>query len=145
MRIEKLSSITSDRLMVIDVGATLQAAALSFSSPGIGLIIVSDRDGKAVGVLSKSDLVRHLTSNDPAEASIVTLMSRSIVSCGPDEEVYAVWEMMMARRLQNLPVLGADGKPVGILDIRDAMKVLIEQEEFKEHMLANYIAGIGYQ
>ena len=27
----------------------------------------------------------------------------------------------------------------------DAMKALYEQEELQEHMLADYIAGIGYQ
>ena len=52
---------------------------------------------------------------------------------------------MAAERLQNVPVLGLDRKPLGILDIRDALKALFEQEEFEEHMLANYIAGIGYQ
>jgi hypothetical protein len=34
-----------------------------------------------------------------------------------------------------MPVLGADRKPLRILDIRDAMKVLFEQEELQEHML----------
>jgi hypothetical protein len=32
-----------------------------------------------------------------------------------------------------------------VLDIRDAMKALFEQEENQERLLANYIAGIGYQ
>jgi hypothetical protein len=52
---------------------------------------------------------------------------------------------MSRRSLQNLPVLDADSKPLGVLDIRDAMKALYEQEELQEHMLADYIAGIGYQ
>jgi hypothetical protein len=34
---------------------------------------------------------------------------------------------------------------IGILDIRDAMKALYEQEELQEQLLANYVAGIGYQ
>jgi len=54
-------------------------------------------------------------------------------------------ETMVARRLQNMPVLYAHRKPVGILDIRDAMKVVLEQDELQEHMLADYIAGIGYR
>ncbi len=42
-------------------------------------------------------------------------------------------------------VLSADRKPLGMLDISDAMKALFEQEEFEERQLTHYIAGIGYQ
>jgi CBS domain-containing protein len=145
MRIEQLSPMTSGRLRVIDTEATLQAAAHLLSGPGIGLIVVCSGNGTAAGVLSKSDLIRHLAHRDPARASIATLMSRNIVACAPDDEVYAVWQTMSQQRLQNVPILGADSVPLGILDIRDAMKVLFEQEEFQEHMLTNYIVGIGYR
>jgi CBS domain-containing protein len=145
MRIDRLSSMTSARLMVIDAGATPRAAAHSFSKPGIGLIIVCGGKGEAAGVLSKSDLIRHLADPVAAETTVAGLMSRAIISCSPDDEVHAVWQTMAAQGLQNVPVLGPAGKPLGILDIRDAMKALFEEEEFEEHMLANYIAGIGYQ
>ncbi|MGY5807382.1 CBS domain-containing protein [Rhizobium sp. LEGMi198b] len=136
--------MTSARLMVIDVNATLETAALSLSNPGIGLAVVSGENGKATGVLSKSDLIRHLMDREP-DASVVTLMSRNIVSCDPDDELLAAWQIMVAQRLQNMPVLGADSKPLGVLDIRDAMKVLFEQEQLQEHMLADYITGLGYR
>ncbi len=140
--IEQLKSMTSARLMVIDIDATLQAAARSFSKPGIGLVIVCRGSGEAAGVLSKSDLVRHLANSGSADTPVEALMSRPIVSCRPDDDVHSMWQTMAGRRLQNMPVLGADSIPVGTLD---AMKALIEQEEFEERLLTNYIAGIGYQ
>lgn len=145
MRIERLAPTVSSRLAVLDIGAPLKAAAVSLSNPGIGLVVVSDEDGKAVGVLSKSDLIRHLIDGDPEGVPVGALMSKKIISCTPDDEVHTVWETMVARRLQNMPVFAPDRKPLGILDIRDAMRALFEQEEFQERMLANYIAGIGYQ
>jgi predicted transcriptional regulator len=72
-------------------------------------------------------------------------MSRHVISCRPNDDVHAIWQAMTAQAIQNVPVLGADSKPLGVLDIRDAMKVLLEQGEFEERLLANYIAGIGYQ
>ncbi|MDX8498000.1 CBS domain-containing protein [Mesorhizobium sp. VK4C] len=145
MRIDSLHPVISARLMVVDVDATLRNAALSLSNPAIGLVVVCHGSGEAAGVLSKSDLVRHLANSGSAEAPVSTLMSRSIVSCGPEDDVHSVWQTMVAQRLQNIPVLGAGSKPLGILDIRDAMKALFEQEEFQERLLANYISGIGYQ
>jgi len=143
MRIEKLYPMTSARLMLIDIGATLQAAAATLSSPGIGLAVVSAEGGRAAGVLSKSDLVRHLTDREQS-ATVETLMSRNIISCSPADDLQAAWQVMVENRLQNMPILGSDAKPLGVLDIRDALKVLFEQEQLQEHMLANYIAGIGY-
>ena len=52
---------------------------------------------------------------------------------------------MIAQALQNVPVVNSCHKPLGVLDIRDAMKVLFEQEELREHMLVNYIVGGGYR
>jgi CBS domain-containing protein len=115
------------------------------SRPGIGLLVVCDKDGQTAGVVSKSDLVNLLTRQEPMDATAAAVMSQAIVSCGPTDDVYAVWQTMVAKNIQNLPVLGADSKPLGVLDIRDAIKALLEQEEYQEHLLANYVAGIGYQ
>ena len=71
-------------------------------------------------------------------------MSREVISCNPSDEVYAVWQTMVARRLQNIPILGADSTPLGVLDIRDAGRSLYEQEQYQEHMLSDYISGLGY-
>lgn len=145
MRIEQLNSITSARLTIIGADATPQAAALLFSKPGIGLVVVCNGNGRAAGVLSKSDLVRHLANPNPAETTVAALMSQPFVSCDPGDDVHSVWQTMASQSLQNVPVLGAYSEPLGILDIRDAMKVLFEQEELQERLLVNYVAGIGYQ
>src|SRR5262245_22294295 len=107
MRIEQLNSMTSARLSVIDVDATVSAAALSLSKPGIGLVIVCRGNGAAAGVLSKSDLVRHLASPTSLAPPVSALMSKSIVSCSPRDDVHTVWQTLAGFDLQNLPVLEA--------------------------------------
>ena len=52
---------------------------------------------------------------------------------------------MSARRLQNMPVLSADSKPIGVLDIRDALQALLEQEQYQEQLLVDYVSGVGYR
>lgn len=52
---------------------------------------------------------------------------------------------MVHRRLQNLPLLGTDRRPVGTLDIRDALQAMIEIEQDQETQLVNYISGVGYR
>ncbi|RUX09006.1 CBS domain-containing protein [Mesorhizobium sp. M8A.F.Ca.ET.059.01.1.1] len=144
MQIEQLKATTKARLMVLDANAAVQVAALSLSKPGIGLVVVCDDNGAAAGVLSKSDLIRHLTgprSLAPASA----LMTSPIVSCGPQDDLHIVYQTMVSRSLQNLPVLDGGARPVGILDIRDAMRALFSAEEVEEQMLFNYVTGVGYR
>jgi CBS domain-containing protein len=144
MRIDTLHAATSSRLAVVNIDATVRTAALLLSTPSIGLVVVCHAKGKAAGVLCSSDLVRHLANSGSAEEPVATLMSRRVVYCSPNDDVHAVWMKMAAQSLQNVPVLGADCKLLGVLDIRDAMSVLLEQEERQEQMLVNYITGIGY-
>lgn len=96
-------------------------------------------------MLSKSDLVRHMAAAQAGLANVSALMSSPFFSCTPNDDLHAIWQTMSARNLQNVPVLDTGARPVGVLDIRDAMKALFEQEELQEKLLANYIAGIGYQ
>jgi hypothetical protein len=42
-------------------------------------------------------------------------------------------------------VLDTDSRPLGVLDVRDAMRVLLEEERLEEESLASYIAGVGYR
>lgn len=143
--VRHLQPTTSTRLATVDQHTELQSAALLFARQGVGLVVICDGDGRAAGVLSKSDLIRHLATAKSNEARVTMLMSKPVVSCTLDDPLHSVWRMMTQRNLQNIPVLDRSTKPVGILDIRDALKALLEQEELQEHMLTDYITGIGYR
>jgi len=145
MLVRHLQPITTSRLTTADLDTELRTAALLFARQGVGLVIICDGDGQAAGVLSKSDLVRHLATSKSNEAVVTALMSTPVVACSPDDDLHSVWQMMAGRGLQNIPVLEASSRPVGILDVRDALKALLEQEVIQEHMLTDYIAGVGYR
>lgn len=145
MRIESLRPTIVARLAVITLDTSLRGAAVALSSPHTGLLVVCDENGRAAGVITKSDIVRHLTDVGVTEAPVANLMSRTIISCRPEDDLYAAWQKMGERSLQNMPVLSTASKPLGVLDIRDALKVLFEQEAYQERLLSNYVAGIGYQ
>jgi CBS domain-containing protein len=145
MRVDALTQIAVARLAVIATDATVRTVAVALSRPQIGLAVVCDGSGTIAGVISKSDLVRHFTLGGVADAPVVSRMSRNIVSCRSEDDLYATWQIMAARSLQSIPVLGPGSKPLGVLDIRDAMKALFEQEVYQEQLLFNYVAGVGYQ
>ena len=145
MRVEGLSAVTSARLVVIGLNATLRTAARALSAPQIGLVVVCADGMEVAGVVTKSDLVRHLAVAGAAEVPVAGLMSQNVISCRPEDDLLSAWQKMASENVENIPVLSSDLRPLGILNVRDALKVLFEQERYEERLLVNYIAGAGYQ
>ena len=75
MLIDNLRAATSARLVKINVDDTLKTAALCLSRPGIGLIVVCREGGEAGGVLTKSDLVRHLATQGAPDEPVAPLIA----------------------------------------------------------------------
>jgi CBS domain-containing protein len=145
MQIVALGELTAARLSMVAIDAPLRTAAIALSSPRIGILVACYEDKKAAGVVSKSDIIRFLARDGVADASVGELMSPTIIACNPEDDLYEAWQRMSARKIQNMPVVTDKGRVVGVLDIRDALKALFEQEEYQEHLLSNYVAGVGYQ
>lgn len=145
MLISALSDVTRARFKALKEQSSVQMAADAFSDPGLGLIVICGASGRASGVISKSDLVRHLARAGRVDIPVFEVMTRSVVCASSDDDLHGTWQMMIRRRLQNLPLVDADRKPVGTLDIRDALEAILRAEERQEEQLINYIAGNGYR
>jgi len=123
----------------------VQAAADAFANAQLGLIVVCGEGEVARGVVSKSDLVRHLARAGQVGEPITKVMTRRVIFASPTDDLHATWQVMVRRHLQNLPLVDALRRPVGTLDIRDALEAILKQEEQQEDQLVNYIAGNGYR
>jgi len=52
---------------------------------------------------------------------------------------------MKERKLLYVPIVGDDLKPLGVINARDALLVLLEGSEYGEGLLRDYVMGIGYR
>lgn len=86
-----------------------------------GAIILVDAQGKLAGLFTDSDLARLFETNaDGAlDSPIERVMTRTPVVIGPDERMGKALDVLRARKISELPVVDADGRPVGVLDITD--------------------------
>lgn len=129
----------------LDKYRSVREAADTFSDTQVGLLVVCGGEGETIGVVSKSDLVRHLARSGRIDAPLVEVMSQSVISTSPTADLRRIWQFMVQRRLQNMPLIDVERKPVGMLDIRDAFQAILRNEERQELELINYIAGNGYR
>jgi CBS domain-containing protein len=98
--------------------ASAEEAATLMRDHDCGSIPVVDNAEKKrlVGTVTDRDLaVRGLASGKGPETSVRELMTPNPVSCGPDDEVEVVREVMVAQLVRRVPVVDADGRLVGIV------------------------------
>ena len=102
--------------------------------------------GEAVGIVTRTDAMRHVGRHpDPLAATVAEVMIPSFTCARLSDDLLATWHVMAAARLNHVPVLSEAGKPLGTLTADDALKALLDAEDYEERLLRDYIAGLGYR
>lgn len=107
----------------------------------IGALVITNGDGKIVGILSERDIVRCL-AKEGAEAlnhAVRTAMTPKVNICNENHTVNEVMEIMTKGRFRHLPV-EKDGMLDGIISIGDVVKRRIEDVEREAAEIRAYIA-----
>jgi CBS domain-containing protein len=146
MLVERLLPVAQKRLIAINEDAAVIEAAGHLSAPHTYLLVVCDRAGKAVGVMSKLDVVKHISqcSGLACTIAVSAVMTRDVISCRPNDWLRDVWGVMKAGHLHCVPVLGRDMKPLGTLYARDVLQNLLTEVENEEVLLRDYVMSVGF-
>ncbi|UVF22576.1 CBS domain-containing protein (plasmid) [Microvirga terrae] len=144
--VEELLPKSTARLNTIGQRARLVEAADLLSGLGKRMIVICDESGRMVGVVTRTDIVRQfrLSFERPDAATCATAMTADVVFCYPSDPVSSVWETMKELGLNNVPIVDASHHPLGLLDARDALELLMSEFELEEQMIIDYVAGYGY-
>jgi CBS domain-containing protein len=146
MCIERLLPAARARLVTIADDVALVKVAKLLRT-GTDLVVVCNSEGVLAGVITKTDVVNQMS--DCSGAACLTasssVMSRDVVACHPGDLLQDIWSRMKERGLKNVPVTDQDGRPVGVLNARDALQVLLQEVEDEKSLLRDYVMGIGYR
>jgi arabinose-5-phosphate isomerase len=86
-----------------------------------GAIMLTDADGRLVGLFTDSDLARlfEARQDQALDAPIEQVMTRDPLVIAPEARLVEAIELLKTRKISELPVVDPDGCPVGMLDITD--------------------------
>lgn len=109
----------------------------------VGALIVVE-DGRLVGMMSERDYARKVILKGLAsrETAVGDVMTRDVVTVGPDHTVDDCMQRMTDGRFRHLPVL-EDDRVVGIASIGDLVATIIAEQAFEIEQLQGYISGSG--
>lgn len=145
--VEHILDAGRKRLAIVGRSSLAEEAAEILTNPGMPLVLVCDSDGVAVGLITRTDVLRVLAKarGDAFATRADAMMNTCVFSCRTDQPLQTVWEGMSAQSLRCVPVLDSDGRPLGVLHARDVACALLEEVENEELLLRDYVLGIGYQ
>lgn len=95
--------------------APLREAVAALAEARASCVLAVDGGGHPVGILTEQDVTRRVAFRLPPEAPLSAAMTSPLVACRDDEGLWRAVALLRAHRLRHLPVLGADGRPVGVL------------------------------
>ena len=104
-------------------------------------------DGRLAGVVTKTDVVRQISCCQGSSCTVAlsTIMTTDVVFCRTTDRVSDIWTIMKERRLENIPVTDEASVPIGLLNARDALQILLTEVESEETLRRDYVVGIAYQ
>ena len=151
----KVRDLMTTEVVSVDESTSLKEAAQLMATHGVsGLPVVSD--GKVVGVISEADFVER--SSDRARASLVELlfhrgdrrrqaetvgevMTRDVVTIGPDANHVDAARLMRRKRVKRLPVVDEEGRLIGIVSRADILDVFTRPDEEIEREIRDRVIG----
>ena len=130
------------RIVTIRLETTVQEAAEILQQEHIGALMIM-RDGALIGIMSERDIVRAIPKYgaDFLSLTVEQLMTRSVVTCGPDARVHQIMKKMTEGHFRHMPVL-EDGKLIGMISIGDVVKTRLDELETEGAHMRNFIAGV---
>jgi CBS domain-containing protein len=147
IRVEKIVHVARERLVTVRDDAPLAEAAKFLDGRDINLVVVCDKSGAMVGIVTRTNVVHQmaLCQGCGCTAAAGTVMTKDVTFCRPDDLLHDVWSLMKERKLVHVPIVGDDLRPLGVINARDALLVLLEGSEYEEGLLRDYVMGIGYR
>jgi CBS domain-containing protein len=116
-----VSQLVTRPALAVPVACTLKDAVGAMGAAGVSAVLV----GELAGVVTERDLARALGADLSPNDSVERVMAHHPVTVSGDTSVIAAAALMLNEQIRHLVVEVADG-PVGIVSIRDLLRVLLE-------------------
>jgi len=122
-----------DECRVADETKTVRDVIVASSRPGrrTGAVMLVDSDGVLSGIFTDSDLARLVEQRHEAalDRPVSEVMTAGCAQVMLGARTAAAIEILAERKISELPVVDAKGRPVGMMDVTDVVGTPKEQKE----------------
>ena len=141
-----IEALVRSRLATVRMDALRVDMAKQFGSRHIDLVVVCEADDTMAGVITKTGIVQRIAycAGSACRTAAAEVVSRTVESCAPQDELHDVLSQMKRCGFARLPVVDSRLRPLGVALARDALNALLADEEYEGALLRDTVMGIGY-
>lgn len=117
------------RVITIAPDHTLDVVLATLIQNSVGALVVQNRTGDLLGIITERDLMREVYNGaDLQAARVEDVMTRDLVTSHPDSDIEYVMAAMTEGRFRHMPIVDEAGL-AGIVSIGDIVKAKLEYAE----------------
>jgi CBS domain-containing protein len=118
-----LAVMMSRRILTASPSTPVGQAARTMCDAKIGALLVLEEDGRYIGIVSETDLVRKVLAaeREVSQVLVSEVMMAPIITIEIDRSAHEASDLMAERAIRHLAVT-EDGRIVGILSVRDLLR-----------------------
>lgn len=142
MRIAEILRNKGAAVTTVPPQTSVRALLRVLAERNIGAVVVSPDGATITGIVSERDVVRRLDEfgAELLDHPVTDIMTARVRTCGPDDHVDSLREIMTEHRIRHMPVL-AENRLVGIVSIGDVVKSAITELAAERGHLVDYLQG----
>ena len=118
-RVKKAESFVVDNPITMTESHTVGDVKQVVEETGTGGILIVDKNQKLIGIVSTRDLL--FESNE--DKLVTEIMTREVHSASPGTSLKDAERLLHEYRVEKLPLVNDDGKVVGLITLKDIMKI----------------------
>lgn len=108
---------------IVKEGAVVKDVLYAITEARAGAASVVDKYGRLTGIFTDGDLRRHLEANaNLSERRVKEVMTRNPIAIQPQRLAVEALRILEEKKIDELPVVDIQKKPVGMLDVQDVLR-----------------------
>ena len=141
MELSEIIASREGRLITVGVDEKIAEVTRTLAVERLGAVVVMDDDGKLAGIISERDIVRALNERGAGvqDMGVGDLMTRSVITCTPENSIEEVMELMTSHQIRHLPVVDNDAL-VGVVSILDVVRSRLSEVETDYSVLRTFMS-----
>ena len=126
--VSTILAVKGSRVVTIKPSDTITTLSERLREQRIGAAIVSSDGHTVEGVISERDLAYGLAEHkgDLHSMRVESLMTKTVITCSPQDSIANVASTMIARNVRHIPVVERE-RLVGMISIRDVLNVRVDE------------------
>ena len=118
-RVKKVENYIVDTPITLTLSHTVGDVKKIVDETGTGGILILDQEGRVAGIITTRDLLFEKANGK----SVSEIMTRQVITAPPDTTLEQAEKILHEHRIEKLPLVDSSGKLVGLITLKDIMKI----------------------